>query len=347
MNYSIGNFLKELRESSHLTQQELADKISISRQSISKWELGKSLPDHIMLVKLSKIFNVSIEEILLGERKKMEEVVVELYNSNRKKSKIIRVNFIFLIMLTLTFLIYYFLSEFNKTKVYFISAKNDNFNISNGIFLKTKEKIFMIPGIIDNKNNKNIKGYELIIKDKKINQSIIKINDLAKILISNRNSKELFDFHRVEEQIKNMYLRVYNDTTYEDIKLNFILSYKNNRIIYNNKVLDEKNIAEIPTENDNLIITMLKKFNEENDYLFKSYDFEKHKLSYKYLKKDNVLIIEKIINNKMQEKWEYDLLKNQLLYTSFKNDIDRKECTLDDYEYYIFKENIKIITGNN
>lgn len=62
----IGKFILELRLKNGLSQNQLAKMIPVSRQAISNWELGKSLPDLAILLELSKIFCVSIDEILLG-----------------------------------------------------------------------------------------------------------------------------------------------------------------------------------------------------------------------------------------------------------------------------------------
>ena len=56
----IGNFIRTLRENKNMTQQQLANLIPISRQAVSKWELGQTLPDHLVLIKLSEIFEITI-----------------------------------------------------------------------------------------------------------------------------------------------------------------------------------------------------------------------------------------------------------------------------------------------
>lgn len=62
----IGKFILELRLKNGLSQNQLARMIPVSRQAVSSWELGKALPDLGTLLRLSKIFDVSIDEILLG-----------------------------------------------------------------------------------------------------------------------------------------------------------------------------------------------------------------------------------------------------------------------------------------
>lgn len=62
----IGKFILELRLKNGLSQNQLAKMIPVSRQAISNWKLGKSLPDLAILLELSKIFCVSIDEILFA-----------------------------------------------------------------------------------------------------------------------------------------------------------------------------------------------------------------------------------------------------------------------------------------
>lgn len=60
----IGKVIRELRKERGLTQTQLADKISSTQDTISLWELGKSYPDIINLVKLAKLFEVTTDFML-------------------------------------------------------------------------------------------------------------------------------------------------------------------------------------------------------------------------------------------------------------------------------------------
>ena len=64
----LGKFLIELRKEKNLTQYDLADMIPISREAVSKWERGKTKPNKASLERLSDIFNVSVEELLLRKK---------------------------------------------------------------------------------------------------------------------------------------------------------------------------------------------------------------------------------------------------------------------------------------
>ena len=63
----FGENLKTLRKNKGITQEELAVRLNIVRQTISKWEKGQSIPDAEMLVKLADIFEVPVSQ-LLGSR---------------------------------------------------------------------------------------------------------------------------------------------------------------------------------------------------------------------------------------------------------------------------------------
>ena len=69
-NY-IGLSIKKLREDNNLTQKELADKLAISFQAVSKWEKGECYPDLSQIVAISELFNYSLDKLLV-ERKKTE-----------------------------------------------------------------------------------------------------------------------------------------------------------------------------------------------------------------------------------------------------------------------------------
>lgn len=64
----IGNFLATLRKEQNLTQESLGEKLGVTNKTVSRWENGNYLPPVEMLQELSKLYAVSINEILCGER---------------------------------------------------------------------------------------------------------------------------------------------------------------------------------------------------------------------------------------------------------------------------------------
>lgn len=61
---SLGENLKILRKNSDLTQEELANKLSVTKQAVYKWETNKCYPDLENLIAISKLYNVTIDEML-------------------------------------------------------------------------------------------------------------------------------------------------------------------------------------------------------------------------------------------------------------------------------------------
>ena len=66
-NEKVGKFIKQLREKSGMSQNEVADKMYVSRQAVSNWETGKHLPDFENFKLLAKMFNVNVSELIHGE----------------------------------------------------------------------------------------------------------------------------------------------------------------------------------------------------------------------------------------------------------------------------------------
>lgn len=64
----IGQFIANCRKDKKLTQEQLAEKLNISKNAVSKWERGICLMDMSLLKPLSEILDVSVNDILSGEK---------------------------------------------------------------------------------------------------------------------------------------------------------------------------------------------------------------------------------------------------------------------------------------
>ena len=71
--------IQKLRKQKGLSQEQLADKLGISRQSISKWEADQASPEIDKIVKLSEIFEVSTDYLLKDKSEQKSELIVESY----------------------------------------------------------------------------------------------------------------------------------------------------------------------------------------------------------------------------------------------------------------------------
>ena len=87
MNIKIANKLVELRKKNGLSQEELADKLGLSRQAVSKWERAESSPDTDNLICLAKLYNVSLDD-LLNTDETLEEISREVKEKEEEKSRI-------------------------------------------------------------------------------------------------------------------------------------------------------------------------------------------------------------------------------------------------------------------
>lgn len=76
----IGNLLKKLRSEKGLTQEQFAEILNVSNRTVSRWETGSNMPDISLLVEIADFYDISIPEIINGERKsgKMNEEVKEV-----------------------------------------------------------------------------------------------------------------------------------------------------------------------------------------------------------------------------------------------------------------------------
>lgn len=64
----IGKFIAEKRKENKLTQEQLAEKLNISKNAVSKWERGINLPDVSIMQELCKILNITLNELFIGEK---------------------------------------------------------------------------------------------------------------------------------------------------------------------------------------------------------------------------------------------------------------------------------------
>ena len=89
MNIKTANRLCELRKAHNLSQEELAEKLGVSRQAVSKWERSESSPDTDNLIQLAALYNISLDELLNGK-----EAISLIEESSKvvEEDKIVEIN---------------------------------------------------------------------------------------------------------------------------------------------------------------------------------------------------------------------------------------------------------------
>ena len=99
--------LKYIREQAGFTQEQIAEAVLVSRQTISNWENAKSLPDLISIIKLSELYNISVDELLKSDKKMQQKIEKDAHIAKTNKNVIL-----ITAIITLFSLAVYFVSVF-------------------------------------------------------------------------------------------------------------------------------------------------------------------------------------------------------------------------------------------
>ena len=124
----IGKFIAECRKKNNLTQERLAEQLGISDRAVSKWERGLNLPDASLMLELSKIFDISVNELLNGEiieknsyMEKAEEKLLELQEKNNEYAKrLLFLEYIIGFGASITFLTLIFIASYIKMDTWLV-----------------------------------------------------------------------------------------------------------------------------------------------------------------------------------------------------------------------------------
>ena len=82
---NIGDKIRNAREENNLTQTQASENLMVSRQTISNWENGKSLPDILSVIRMSELYQISLDELLKGDKEMMAKIEKDI--EIRKKEK--------------------------------------------------------------------------------------------------------------------------------------------------------------------------------------------------------------------------------------------------------------------
>ena len=127
----VGKFIKYIRIKNKLTQKDLASMLNVTYQAVSKWERGLNVPDIAIMMKISKLFNVDISEILSGEKNKV------------KNNKLIYIILIILIIIALICL-YFIINRKDSFEFRQIISDCDNFSLTgSAAYNKDKSSIYI------------------------------------------------------------------------------------------------------------------------------------------------------------------------------------------------------------
>lgn len=285
--------LLELRKQKGWSQEELGNNLDVSRQTISKWESGQSTPEMEKLVKISEIFEISLDELIIGIKNEVKDLVEENKRSDKpKKSKIKIVFMILLILVLLSFfgVITYRVGCFKKildvagvlTNFY----SEDNYRITESLMI-TKNGVQNAEEGYEKEyyslNSQKMMQDARIFPTKKVYLSDdggilefnLKTNEYKKFNIDEYNNEEYDRLIRRNYHIYKLIVDNINMYTFKDrLKLALDFSYKLNTSTSSNVI-----ILDTPLINNVRYSLNLNK--ETNEFTLYEYRFdEKNKSNY-------------------------------------------------------------------
>ena len=177
----IGLFIAKLRKEKNMTQQELGDLLGISGKSISKWERGINCPDISILNEVAGIFDISVDELLSGEK------IIKKENNYFKKLLFLTI----LVLIILSFIL--IVNNHYQYKVYHIESNSSLLDVNGYIIFNPDNEIFLI-------NSLNYNG-----------ELTKETNEVTITLIS--NNKELFTYHSNNNQVQKNIAIILKETS--------------------------------------------------------------------------------------------------------------------------------------
>lgn len=336
-NEKVGKFIENLRKEKGLTQQDLAEKLSVTNQAVSKWESGKNLPDIAIQRRICDACNITMEELHAGGRDVDKR---EKTKQLKKENKVFLIIILFLIPI-MTFFIVYFALNFRALKIYYSNSNitNEEDGVrANLLILKLTRKLIIFINNIQ-PNNYEVKDSDLVsLKlysgDKKLLSSSMIKNDIVEvdttsfdpnkmvlILKVNTVENETKEFKREFALVKYT-KKENNEDKYESNSLNYLSSSEiGKKLINDGYTLKDKNIYE-KEENDNSKQLRIKYDldHEKIDILYIHNDYtEKISVDYQLNIFQTVVFNNNDIDN-ISEKYIFDLKKS-------KNNCEIGECT--------------------
>ena len=239
----IGEFLKDLRLEHEMSQEELAEKLFVSRQAVSNWELGKSVPDYDILLKLSDLYNIKVEEILRGKiiyKDKIYRFITNIFSEKSKKKRFIYNTVAFTLFCILCFMGVYFVNTYGKIQFYTLESYNEPgpYSCSNGlIFISNEVALYKncdLNGFSDKKVYK-IKYYyihngkERLIESRENSEGIDMNNIPTGIVNDNLDYNEYFVYKDFNKYKDNIYVDIVTEDETITLKLYSVNYYSSSK----------------------------------------------------------------------------------------------------------------------
>ena len=326
-NEKVGKFIENLRKEKGLTQQDLADILSVSNQAVSKWEGGRNLPDIAIQRVICDTFNITMEELHAGERD----------IKKRNKTKIIRKeNKIFSIALmcivpVMVFFVVYFIINFRALKIYYSNSQitnEENSIRANLLIFKLPRKLIIFINNIYPCNyevkDSDLLDLKLYSGNKKLlNSSMIKndVFELDALTFDPNNVKLILNIESVTGEKRKFQREVKlvkytsndrNDDKYKNKSLKFLSNDEIvKKLLKDGYINTENKVYEKKIDKDNTLLRIKYDLDHETIEILHVHNSYTEKIVVDYqLKKFRTVVFNNNNIDNISEKYVFDL-KNE------------------------------------
>ncbi|MCH5166667.1 MAG: helix-turn-helix transcriptional regulator [Erysipelotrichales bacterium] len=349
-----GQFIAELRKAKGLTQQQLADKLYIGREAVSKWERGVGYPGITFLLDLSEEFDVSVNEILYGERiteenkEEVEKAALTLYDRTRKKvTKLRKLILISVLAFIFIYFVSYFFYNYNSIHVYITNSPGENFIIDQGIILAAKDQLYFKLGNINNLTGEEINNIDLLYKDKDEYIRILNVDQFKEVIIDLNEYQSITKNKTMSKVLDDLYVEIRSDNIKDIQKLDVRLDYKND-FLFTADTIDEGMLDNTDYErslsntNNYSIYKAKEKFKLKNgEYI---YNFKYDDKTYKCIFEEDVISCDdgktEIIYDFSFDVYTFHLNKEKTIFSNKDNTCISGECNKVKNIIKIFEDNV-------
>jgi transcriptional regulator with XRE-family HTH domain len=350
MNNNLGKIISELRNKRNYTQKELADKLNVSDKAVSRWETGMSIPHVDTLVRISKLFKISLQDLIIatessneGSDELVQDIIKEFERRDDQKSKLIAfilaIAFFAIVFLIISII---FINSYNRFKVYDVGIEGDDIRAISGIYVETNVKDSLYIGVLDVKNYIKKESDTIIVElyylDNNKKQLLNTYSDLENIRFVNYDSYiEIDDLSKYQDKLYVKVIIIDKDNNKREYvgKLDFTLNFSNNKIAKKEKNV-ETNAMTLSKEEITKRLTK-NGFNEIDGALLKN-DMN---IRISYLLEANVVNINYDDKNYIY-RYSYDFYNNLLKVKIYNNE----NVEVENYMYDILNDKVvNCVTG--
>ena len=129
---TVAEMIKKTRIEANMTQEEYGAKLGVSRQTVSSWENGRSMPDLQMLIDICNIYHISLDKLLNEDNKFVNKI--DFYGQIGKKLKVISACFIIAVILFAIVFFRWKIIATDKNEAFADNAKEWGFALENGYY---------------------------------------------------------------------------------------------------------------------------------------------------------------------------------------------------------------------